>query len=144
PYLCRYGGGLCLFLRSLWLPALCHRPPGVGPSADRGRGSDGQGLCHKPDGLECLGNPVRNRSEEHTSELQSQSNIVCRLPPEKREPIAAWVRTSGSERPGTATSAGMSGSPMSAGAPAAGRWLEDAARGRRRPTASPPAPPAAG
>src|SRR5688572_31613452 len=24
------------------------------------------------------------RSEEHTSELQSQSNIVCRLPPEKK------------------------------------------------------------
>src|SRR5438270_4009103 len=24
------------------------------------------------------------RSEEHTSELQSQSNLVCRLPPEKK------------------------------------------------------------
>src|SRR2546430_6701646 len=28
--------------------------------------------------------PVRNRSEEHTSELQSQSNLVCRLLLEKK------------------------------------------------------------
>src|SRR5256886_8943655 len=26
-----------------------------------------------------IGNPFRDRSEEHTSELQSQSNLVCRL-----------------------------------------------------------------
>src|SRR5438034_7918295 len=26
-----------------------------------------------------------NRSEEHTSELQSHSDIVCRLPPEKKK-----------------------------------------------------------
>src|SRR5688572_30459614 len=26
-----------------------------------------------------------SRSEEHTSELQSQSNLVCRLPPEKKK-----------------------------------------------------------
>src|SRR2546430_10374445 len=31
---------------------------------------------HRFLGEECL---VRNRSEEHTSELQSQSNLVCRL-----------------------------------------------------------------
>src|SRR3990167_5860460 len=29
------------------------------------------------------GNPSRERSEEHTSELQSQSNLVCRLLLEK-------------------------------------------------------------
>src|SRR2546430_10025477 len=29
-------------------------------------------------------NHVRNRSEEHTSELQSQSNLVCRLLLEKK------------------------------------------------------------
>src|SRR2546430_7241198 len=42
------------------------------------------------------GSPVRttsrigslNRSEEHTSELQSQSNIVCRLLPEKKKIMA--------------------------------------------------------
>src|SRR2546430_6382192 len=31
-----------------------------------------------------LGDGVSTRSEEHTSELQSQSNIVCRLLPEKK------------------------------------------------------------
>src|SRR2546430_9790574 len=37
----------------------------------------------------CLPNPVRrdslSRSEEHTSELQSQSNLVCRLLLEKKK-----------------------------------------------------------
>src|SRR5688572_31360549 len=31
----------------------------------------------------------RGRSEEHTSELQSQSNLVCRLLLEKKKPEAA-------------------------------------------------------
>src|SRR2546430_8503383 len=31
---------------------------------------------------------VRNRSEEHTSELQSQSNLVCRLLLEKKNKLA--------------------------------------------------------
>src|SRR2546430_13188099 len=30
--------------------------------------------------------PARTRSEEHTSELQSQSNLVCRLLLEKKKP----------------------------------------------------------
>src|SRR5688572_31384346 len=30
----------------------------------------------------------RGRSEEHTSELQSQSNLVCRLPLEKKKPTS--------------------------------------------------------
>src|SRR5688572_33027331 len=30
-------------------------------------------------------NPIRRRSEEHTSELQSQSNLVCRLLLEKKK-----------------------------------------------------------
>src|SRR5688572_32478552 len=34
------------------------------------------------DGLECL---IFTRSEEHTSELQSQSNLVCRLLLEKKK-----------------------------------------------------------
>src|SRR2546430_11990835 len=35
-----------------------------------------------------------NRSEEHTSELQSQSNIVCRLLLEKKKTFArTWTRT---------------------------------------------------
>src|SRR2546430_12679201 len=44
---------------------------GVGRAADRGVDADSV--------LECLA-----RSEEHTSELQSQSNIVCRLLLEKK------------------------------------------------------------
>src|SRR3990167_4517975 len=32
------------------------------------------------DGLAAVGRPVLVRSEEHTSELQSQSNLLCRLP----------------------------------------------------------------
>src|SRR3972149_7133822 len=51
-------------------------------------------LFRSPDRCRCtdrrrrwLRNPVRFlrwRSEEHTSELQSQSNLVCRLPLEKK------------------------------------------------------------
>src|SRR2546430_13112251 len=35
-----------------------------------------------------------NRSEEHTSELQSQSNLVCRLLLEKKKPDATCCRVS--------------------------------------------------
>src|SRR2546430_11539180 len=34
-----------------------------------------------------------NRSEEHTSELQSQSNLVCRLLLEKKKPILIRLST---------------------------------------------------
>src|SRR2546430_5853271 len=37
------------------------------------------------------GCPRRSRSEEHTSELQSQSNLVCRLLLEKKKKIRARV-----------------------------------------------------
>src|SRR2546427_6022194 len=33
----------------------------------------------------------RNRSEEHTSELQSQSNLVCRLLLEKKKVDCEWI-----------------------------------------------------
>src|SRR2546430_13379809 len=35
--------------------------------------------------------PVRVRSEEHTSELQSQSNLVCRLLLETKHPMSTRV-----------------------------------------------------
>src|SRR3954463_16830607 len=45
------------------------------------------------------------RSEEHTSELQSHDNLVCRLPLEKKQHHAA-ARTAGTEqRPETSNSA---------------------------------------
>src|SRR5688572_31980284 len=47
--------------------------------------------------LRCSGPPApaRPRSEEHTSELQSQSNLVCRLLLEKkkRQPNPSHLRT---------------------------------------------------
>src|SRR5688572_32295850 len=44
-------------------------------------GWDGPRLVFRED----LGNEKRTRSEEHTSELQSQSNLVCRLLLEKKK-----------------------------------------------------------
>src|SRR2546430_10909326 len=43
------------------------------------------GELHLGRALERRGAPVRMRSEEHTSELQSQSNLVCRLLLEKKK-----------------------------------------------------------
>src|SRR2546427_4121526 len=57
-------------------PARLH-PPAGGPARE---------LCPPPAGL--CGNVQarrRARSEEHTSELQSQSNLVCRLLLEKKK-----------------------------------------------------------
>src|SRR5438270_9069417 len=43
------------------------------------------GFLVQIEGLPCFDFPVRyKRSEEHTSELQSQSNLVCRLLLEKK------------------------------------------------------------
>ena len=36
--------------------------------------------------FDVLGDDVRRRSEEHTSELQSRRNLVCRLLLEKKKP----------------------------------------------------------
>src|SRR2546430_9076084 len=47
-----------------------HTPAGVGVHLGQGRG---------------CGNGIAYRSEEHTSELQSQSNLVCRLLLEKKK-----------------------------------------------------------
>src|SRR5256886_11453983 len=54
-----------------------------GPTSSRSsrRSSEGD-LCFQPDVQ-----PNEARSEEHTSELQSQSNIVCRLLLEKKKII---------------------------------------------------------
>src|SRR2546430_12422804 len=44
-------------------------------------------VCGAPPGPCC----VNDRSEEHTSELQSQSNLVCRLLLEKKKTITITV-----------------------------------------------------
>src|SRR5256885_3181957 len=68
---------------------------------------------HDPPGQRCYP-PVEQdaaqvdipRSEEHTSELQSPCNLVCRLLLEKKTPVAAafsvsgWANTSFTARPG--------------------------------------------
>src|SRR2546430_6230218 len=46
------------------------------PAVDQHRAADGQ-----------VGDGDQDRSEEHTSELQSQSNLVCRLLLEKKKKI---------------------------------------------------------
>src|SRR2546430_4819532 len=48
------------------------------------------GLNRAPFGVSQASNSVR--SEEHTSELQSQSNLVCRLLLEKKNSSHAWNR----------------------------------------------------
>src|SRR2546427_5270811 len=55
----------------------------------------GEGIMRRTNDFDLSGNPVvsiltgplgtKGRSEEHTSELQSQSNIVCRLLLEKKK-----------------------------------------------------------
>src|SRR2546427_7723961 len=53
----------------------------VGGGPDRLRGREGRALQENPRGR----SHRRDRSEEHTSELQSQSNLVCRLLLEKKK-----------------------------------------------------------
>src|SRR5438093_7806764 len=57
-----------------------HRPVGLAERRPRvGLAVDG------PEGERALGLGRDRRSEEHTSELQSLTNIVCRLLPEKKK-----------------------------------------------------------
>src|SRR2546430_16631488 len=46
----------------------------------------------RPRGYQDLRGPPEQRSEEHTSELQSQSNLVCRLLLEKKKNIEVCHR----------------------------------------------------
>src|SRR5256886_12104305 len=58
------------------------------PSALREAGFANHHFCGPEDGVYELARTAATalgRSEEHTSELQSQSNLVCRLLPEKKK-----------------------------------------------------------
>src|SRR5688572_32543807 len=57
-----------------------HVPDSLGQKRPRDRAAASSETTAALDGCECAA-----RSEEHTSELQSQSNLVCRLPLEKKE-----------------------------------------------------------
>src|SRR5690606_41641881 len=71
-------------------PARERRWPGQrgrGPSASggtRGRARRGRGAGAPPEPA-CRPTRCRSRSEEHTSELQSRENLVCRLLLEKKK-----------------------------------------------------------
>src|SRR2546427_6760695 len=66
--------------------------PICGSSPSRSRSSRLASHCAR-NGRRTFSRPRRSRSEEHTSELQSQSNLVCRLLLEKKKPMTmAWRR----------------------------------------------------
>src|SRR2546427_7914810 len=54
-----------------------------GSTPIRGPSACADSRAHSPDQCSCLS--MAGRSEEHTSELQSQSNLVCRLLLEKKK-----------------------------------------------------------
>src|SRR2546430_7680560 len=66
------------------LPICFHRA-GQSERPSRGGGSGTPHLGHGPTGPTTAGARGMVRSEEHTSELQSQSNLVCRLLLEKKK-----------------------------------------------------------
>src|SRR2546430_12369343 len=57
----------------------------LGEGASPGRGRIPERTRHQCDGGPLSPNDLVSRSEEHTSELQSQSNLVCRLLLEKKK-----------------------------------------------------------
>src|SRR2546426_4438157 len=69
--------------------------------AEKFRELELEGPAREPSAGDQLGAPWRERSEEHTSELQSPCNLVCRLLLEKKKhidliyyrPIHRHVRT---------------------------------------------------
>src|SRR2546422_6940237 len=69
-----------------YLTFLPPRPTGHGSrsSADRTSSGNGAGNLRVAQETECVKVPA-NRSEEHTSELQSRLHLVCRLLLEKKK-----------------------------------------------------------
>src|SRR2546426_2667918 len=58
---------------------------GVDARSSGGRSTDGKATLRGRGGRRGRGGPVPRRSEEHTSELQSPCNLVCRLLLEKKK-----------------------------------------------------------
>src|SRR5205085_6660184 len=71
-------------LRAALVVADVHGGGPDGAAVDDGAGAG-------PGGVQGLEDPERPRSEEHTSELQSQSNLVCRLLLEKKKLIVCFA-----------------------------------------------------
>src|SRR5206468_12013135 len=67
-------------------PAPASRLRGVNPTPTKGPWADPDRTAdHTPDALAGADRPEPDRSEEHTSELQSRSDLVCRLLLEKKK-----------------------------------------------------------
>src|SRR2546427_9178182 len=75
----------CPFWMFVWLSVLAALPVSPFPAAQ----------CKKPRSFGLRGflgcKSLTMRSEEHTSELQSQSNLVCRLLLEKKKKYKPWL-----------------------------------------------------
>src|SRR5256886_16435025 len=67
------------------LPILCPARRGAGARRGRPVGAVVRGRDARPLPRDDRRSRLRERSEEHTSELQSQSNLVCRLLLEKKK-----------------------------------------------------------
>src|SRR2546427_5688488 len=67
-------------VRPAWFIATAADPRHAGSRPRSGRGSSS-----------CGGRAMSRRSEEHTSELQSQSNLVCRLLLEKKKITVDYI-----------------------------------------------------
>src|SRR2546427_12825024 len=75
------------------LPRRAHRPDRAGSrrsvawlgAGEPRRSGDERARAARGGGRRVRDPPVQERSEEHTSELQSQSNLVCRLLLEKKK-----------------------------------------------------------
>src|SRR5690606_41184490 len=76
--------------------ALAAARAGLDPAV-RGRGpAAGDGRTGRPAGRSAA-DAAGARSEEHTSELQSRENLVCRLLLEKKKPTADWANAAATE-----------------------------------------------
>src|SRR2546430_7659906 len=84
------------------LPIFCDTFPGRPHGPDTGTRKIARGPRRDPLILHMIPHQSESRSEEHTSELQSQSNIVCRLLLEKKNNTLAGL-TRRSVRPDTVT-----------------------------------------
>src|SRR2546427_227539 len=88
----RHRGRVALAAKGVKRPTSNFRPvllPLQPLSLSYSLGGEGNAEIHTLKGAEWVGGHVMPRSEEHTSELQSQSNLVCRLLLEKKKKYGA-------------------------------------------------------
>src|SRR2546430_10046103 len=85
PYTTLFRSGNAPFLRGVSRPGGGANQPRVPHDSPR-RQPRVRGGLHQEKRAHAARLPQRPRSEEHTSELQSQSNLVCRLLLEKKTP----------------------------------------------------------